>query len=959
MNQNETIKRFESNSEKVENTKNFRKYSDPTDSSLCNKSTVASRNRSKSTLILSSLPSLFNNLRTIPADNRSSESTRESVSVFKRLFGSRNSSQDKLDKESDQKTDNRRKDLFLSGNSLSMINSNELRYFNDEIEFGINRSQPGSISIPSIFLEEGLTLLKVSRKSKKRIYFQIDPKTLTFTWKVANKNQSTGSSSNTDNKHILSNTNDVHVSSPNGFHRILQATQTQTIGKNKFYKFSVDDVKDILLQLEARHYRDEMNISKELEKQWITIHYYYSEKNKMKTLHLIADTEYDLKRFYSTISNLKKLKVELSEKFYIDLDDMDDEQRKLILSISSTTNQKQPKEHLSFDDVVKYMQRLNININRNYLKTIFDSLSESAQGETAVLNFEKFKEFVAILKRRTDIDQIWSEICNCFGSDTFMNFKTFAKFIEQMQKEDLSLDMLEKIFDKFCKNDQGWDSDSLNQFLLSKYSKPTMDGMHEESYYSMPLNEYFISSSHNTYLTGRQIVDESSTEGYTKALQKGCRCVEIDIWDGEDELTNDVIPIVCHGKLFTSEISLRNVLTTIKRYAFVASPFPLILSLEINCSLSTQYQVVSLLLDILGEYLITEPLKGVTLLPSPNDLKHKILIKAKRTGPLDKLYMSDNGALKGLASNGLTSTSTSTSNTSFSEDNSTITTFNERKKKRNKKVIDELSDLAVYIQGIRFRNFSLPESKTYNHCFSLNEKVIDSMLKDQEKRNAVDKHNRRYFMRVYPSNMRLKSSNFHPIEYWLHGIQMVATNWQTYDLGQQINEALFDGIDKLGYVLKPKDIRKPLLKHTMRNVLDFTERKFHFNLKIIGAHQLPKPYNVNVNTINPFVCLEIIGAHDVKLDKESCIVNTSTITDNGFNPIWNQLFSGLVATKGLLFLKLSLNTSVSKDSSTVLGVFMCKIDNLKKGYRYLPLNDAMGEELIYSSLFVHIAYSEI
>ncbi|KAJ3009121.1 UNVERIFIED_CONTAM: 1-phosphatidylinositol 4,5-bisphosphate phosphodiesterase delta-4 [Siphonaria sp. JEL0065] len=88
----------------------------------------------------------------------------------------------------------------------------------------------------------------------------------------------------------------------------------------------------------------------------------------------------------------------------------------------------------------------------------------------------------------------------------------------------------------------------------------------------------------------------------------------------------------------TNRILFRDVVDAISRFAFVASEYPLILSLETHCSMDQQAAMARILVEVLGDALVTEPyLKRGSIplvLPSPIDLKWRILIKGK-TKPMN------------------------------------------------------------------------------------------------------------------------------------------------------------------------------------------------------------------------------------------------------------------------------------------------------------------------------------
>ena len=68
---------------------------------------------------------------------------------------------------------------------------------------------------------------------------------------------------------------------------------------------------------------------------------------------------------------------------------------------------------------------------------------------------------------------------------------------------------------------------AFTRFLLSSDNAPFLE-QQEPIWQDMtqPMSEYFVSSSHNTYLIGHQLVGVSTIEGYIRALLHSCRSVE-------------------------------------------------------------------------------------------------------------------------------------------------------------------------------------------------------------------------------------------------------------------------------------------------------------------------------------------------------------------------------------------------------------------------------------------------
>uniref|UniRef100_A0A4W6F008 1-phosphatidylinositol 4,5-bisphosphate phosphodiesterase gamma n=1 Tax=Lates calcarifer TaxID=8187 RepID=A0A4W6F008_LATCA len=259
------------------------------------------------------------------------------------------------------------------------------------------------------------------------------------------------------------------------------------------------------------------------------------------------------------------------------------------------------------------------------------------------LDFEQFHKLYNLImfEQNEILDEFKKESCAFILGNTdkpdasAVLLHDFQRFLIYEQKESWASDlnqvrelMTTFIDDTMRKtNDPEFTVSEFLSFLFSKENSVWDEKFSEISNLDMnnPLSHYWISSSHNTYLTGDQLRSESSTEAYVRCLRLGCRCVELDCWEGPGE------PIIYHGWTRTTKIKFEDVVKAINDHAFVTSDFPVILSIEEHCPLEQQRQMARIFKEVFGNKLLTEPVEQMAeQLPSPTQLKGKIILKHKK-----------------------------------------------------------------------------------------------------------------------------------------------------------------------------------------------------------------------------------------------------------------------------------------------------------------------------------------
>uniref|UniRef100_A0A671T7H2 Phosphoinositide phospholipase C n=1 Tax=Sinocyclocheilus anshuiensis TaxID=1608454 RepID=A0A671T7H2_9TELE len=574
-------------------------------------------------------------------------------------------------------------------------------------------------------------------------------------------------------------------------------------------------------------------------------------------------------------------------------------------------------------------------------KGIFQALKElglpsgkNDEIEHSAFTFDIFYALTQKICPRTDIEELFKKICS-FSLDAVLKKKGHMSS------------------DGFCR------------YLMSDENAPVfLDRLDLCQEMEHPLAHYFISSSHNTYLTGRQFGGKSSVEMYRQVLLSGCRCVELDCWDGKGE---DQEPIITHGKAMCTDILFKDVIQAIKETAFVTSEYPVILSFENHCSKTQQYKMAKYCEEIFGELLLKQPLEGFPIeagqpLPSPSDLKRKILIKNKRLKPeveqkqlesfkkhmeagemsiqtgedendedLDSAGEQEEGASAVRLTEGAAAADVTERDAVFlhqsgetAEDadaeQQLIASYKYEGATTN--IHPYLSAMVNYAQPVKFQSFEVAEERNIHHNMSsFNESVGLGYLKT----NAIEfvNYNKRQMSRIYPKGGRVDSSNYMPQIFWNAGCQMVSLNFQTpgtagFNCGYKLRICSHDFDYYFAYPM---------------NLLILVFSGQFLSDKKIGTYVEVDMYGLPTDTIR----------------KE---FRTRMVMNNGLNPYYNE--EPFVFRKLILPDLAVLRIAVYDDNNKLIGQRILPLDGLQAGYRHISLRNEGNKPLSLPTVFCNI-----
>ncbi|CAL9180363.1 unnamed protein product [Musa hybrid cultivar] len=523
-----------------------------------------------------------------------------------------------------------------------------------------------------------------------------------------------------------------------------------------------------------------------------------------------------------------------------------------------------------------------------------------------------------------------------------------SKYLKALQKKGLSVD-------------------EFYHYLFSDDNAvhPTSPGVYQDM--TAPLSHYFIYTGHNSYLTGNQLSSDCSDVPIIKALRRGVRVIELDLWPNE---TNNNVNVL-HGRTLTTPVKLIKCLRSIKEHAFEASPYPVIITLEDHLTPNLQAKVAKMLTETFGNILYTPTLESLEVFPSPEELKMRIMISTK---PPEKYLESKTTMMSPTAT-----TSNKVPTICDRLFYPIIKFFIKEKEHEGQKADEEASSEEALDHEAITNDHELnehyqeedPEEGNgkppieYKRLIAIAAKKLQGdltealkidphkvtrlSLSEQALEKAASSHGtelirftQRNLLRIFPKGTRVTSSNYKPLLGWMHGAQMVALNMQGYGKPLWLMHGMFRANGGCGYVKKPDillndnpdqlyDPKATLLPMKTLKVTVFIGDGWRFDY-----------HKSHFDTFSPPDFYARVGIAGVPVDTT---MEQTQIINDCWTPVWGAEFEFKLSVPELALLRIEVFEHDVSDQDDFAGQTCLPVWELRTGIRSVSLCDRKGQTL--------------
>ena len=654
-----------------------------------------------------------------------------------------------------------------------------------------------------------------------------------------------------------------------------------------------------------------------------------------------------------------------------------------------------------------------------------DLMYEIDENHDGKIQYSELLNYYRSLTNGEEFKSIFKSYSKKIDDEELMSFYNLIEFFEDIQKESLNLFDVANIIIKFNRNITKNERESLYKLLDTYYAKNNLEiyeedlieiekkfnynllSIRKKFHFTMtlkefgimlnseintvynnlddeldldnPLTDYFINSTHNTYLTGHQIHGKAKASMYSRAVLNGYRLVELDCYNGD----NDNIKVT-HGYTLVGEVNAKDILIELRNNSFKNSDLPVILCIENHLDQKHQKVLVDLFNDILKDLYIFPQNPIPEFLPNLNDLKRKFLIKCggprisqdkvkepikrkkkRRKESINSNYYRNHNILrKATVFYKTIVPEIKKKNQDYlllNQKETLLTKIIHNGENNDDKDLDEENENEVIIEtldkirGLNGTKFNFKEIEKMNYqpweMVTLKCNKCLSYSSTFDKRVKMINFSKNTLIKVYPQNF--DSTNYNIIQWWLLGANIAALNIQAnLDDFTLYDKVFFLQNKNLGFVKKPD--------------------KLLFNSNEYESYN--KPYfKISLNIISIFALSKLLDETGIKIRKGYSFVLKVYILGCREDEEKNTKYK-FKLNDGFIFTRIQNNEEMNFDVyEKDLSGLMIKIeyDNkilarscipfcmMKEGYRRIPIFDSFCNEFPASciiGLFKKIDY---